>query len=372
MAVSVNDMLLDRVVSRAVDRAQFGAYLARRMVRLLNRSDARLVAEISAALADLDAESFRVARLESLLGSVRAVNARAYGEVAAALAGEIDSFAAYEATSNVELLARTLPEGIAFRVAGVTAEQVQAAVLARPFQGALLREWSAKVQADRMAYVRNAIRAGFVEGRTTAQIVQDIRGTRARQYQDGTLQRSRREIEAVVDTAVKHTAAVARDLVVEANADLIKAVEWVSTLDGRTSDLCRIRDGLKYTPGTHKPIGHSVPWGAGPGRLHFRCRSASVPVLRSWRELGIAADDLPPGTRASMDGQVPAGLTYREWLQRQPAARQIEILGPTRAALIRNGGLELPDLYTANGQPLTLAQLAERDRRAFDRAGVAP
>jgi hypothetical protein len=372
VAVSVNDMMLDRVVSMAVDRAQYSLTTARRMVRLLNRSDARLVAEIAVALDQVDADSFRVARLESLLGSVRAVNARAYADVAAALRGEVETFAAYEASANVELLARGLPPGIGFRVASVAAAQVQAAALARPFQGALLAEWSAKVEADRMAYIRNAIRAGFVEGQTVAQIVRDIRGTRARQYQDGVLQRPRREIEAVADTAIKHTAAVARRMVTEANLDLVKAERWVSTLDGVTSEPCRLRDGLQYEPVTHKPIGHKVPWGAGPGRLHFRCRSVSVPVLKSWRELGIEANDVPPGTRASMTGQVPSDLTYRDWLKQQSASRQEEILGPTRAALIRRGGLELPDLYTTTGVPLTLAQLAERDRRAFERAGVSP
>jgi hypothetical protein len=223
-----------------------------------------------------------------------------------------------------------------------------------------------------MGYVRNAIRSGFVEGRTTAQIVTDIRGTRAAQYQDGLLQRPRRELEAVVRTALSHTSAVARDLMAEANSDLVKAERWVSTLDGRTSPMCRLRDGLKYTAGDHKPIGHTVPWGNGPGRLHFSCRSTSVPVIKSWRELGIDADELPPGTRASLAGQIPADTTYAQWLAKQPAWRQEEILGPTRAALVRNGGLALPDLYTANGVPLTLKQLAARDARAFQRAGISP
>jgi hypothetical protein len=123
--------------------------------------------------------------------------------------------------------------------------------------------------------------------------------------------------------------------------------------------MCRVRDGLLYDPATHKPLGHKVPWLGGPGRLHFNCRSVSTPVTRSWRELGIDMDDMPPGTRASMDGQVPADLTYADWLAKQSAARQDEVLGPVRAKLFRSG-VPMTKFYDDKGQWLTLPQLLER------------
>ena len=76
-------------------------------------------------------------------------------------------------------------------------------------------------------------------------------------------------------------------------------MQWVSTLDARTTEICRIRDGLKYAVGTHKPIGHLVPWLGGPGRAHWQCRSASVPVLKSWREMGVDMGEMDAGTRAT-------------------------------------------------------------------------
>lgn len=145
-----------------------------------------------------------------------------------------------------------------------------------------------------------------------------------------------------------------------ANADLIKATAWLSTLDNKTSAICRIRDGLHYTPDTHKPIGHHVPWGEGPGRIHFNCRSVSVPVLKSWRELGIDIADMPPGTRASMDGQVPADMTYAQWFAKQSAARQEEILGPARYKLLKDGKVTYDEFYNDRGQWLSLADLAKR------------
>jgi hypothetical protein len=146
----------------------------------------------------------------------------------------------------------------------------------------------------------------------------------------------------VVRTAISHTAAFTRERFYEANAKLVASVQWVSTLDNRTSPMCRLRDGLQYTQDTHKPIGHSVPWGAGPGALHWCCRSTSTVVTKSWKRLtGVDIEEFSPSTRASMDGQVPEETTYAEWLGKQSASRQDEILGPTRGALLRKGGLEL-------------------------------
>ncbi|MEE4461546.1 hypothetical protein V2S84_05310, partial [Azotobacter chroococcum] len=96
-------------------------------------------------------------------------------------------------------------------------------------------------------------------------------------------------------------------------------------------------------------------------------RSTSAPVTKSWRELSIPLDEMSPGERASMDGQVPAETTYSQWLQRQSAARQDQILGPERGRLLREGGLRLEDFYSDRGAWLTLDELRKRDAEAFAR-----
>lgn len=372
MAATVNERLADDAVSHAVDLQQFGNGLVARIIALLNRNDSDLMARLQAALDGLPAAQATVDRLESLLASVRALNLEAYRTIERELTQELRSLAEYEAAHQLDLLRAELPGVVVTRVgvAAVDVNQVFAAAMARPFQGRLLREWAADIGEARMVRIRDAVRMGFVQNETVGQMVQRIRGTRARAYKDGLLEIDRRGAEAMVRTAVSHTASFVRDRFHEENGDLIKAEVWTSTLDARTSEPCRIRDGKQYSPGEHRPIGHKVPWLSGPGRLHWQCRSTSVPVVKSLRELGIDVDELPPGERASMDGQVPAETTFAAWIKRQSAARQDQVLGATRGKLMRAGGLDLPAFYDNKGTMLTLEELRQRDAAAFRRAGL--
>lgn len=366
---TVNERLFDELTAHAVDLQQYSDGVARRMIALLNRVDADLSAELAAALERMPADSFTVERLEALLGSVRQLNAAAYASVTEALQSELRAFAAYEAGYQSSLYQSVIPAAVQVRysIASVSPNQVYSAAMSRPFQGRLLKDWASNIEAGRMTKIRDAIRIGYVEGKTASEIVRGIRGTRAAGYADGLLQRPRRDLMAVVQTAIGHTASVARDHFIDSNRDLIKAEVWRSTLDTKTSEPCRIRDGLKYDAQTHKPIGHKVPWLQGAGRIHWNCRSTSTPVTKSWRELGIPIEDMSPSERASMDGQVPAETTFASWLQRQSAARQDQVLGAERGRLIREGGLKLPDLYSPNGRYLTLEELRERDAASFAR-----
>lgn len=360
---SVNEVLADKVVDHAIDLDRFSNGVARRMIAILNRADESLSAKLAEALLAVDPSTFTVERLEVMLASVRELNSQAYAAVFHELQAEMLELAKVEAEYDAALLRNTVPAvvQVRFPVAGIVWEQVYAAALSRPFQGRLLSGWASQIEAGRMALIRNAIRMGYIEGLTTAEIVRKIKGTKALRYEDGILNRARHELNTIVRTALSHTAATARQMSYDANTDLIKAVKWVSTLDSRTSPQCRIRDGLEYTADAkHKPIGHKIPWGGGPGRLHFGCRSTSTPVTKSWKELGIEMDDMTPGTRASMDGQVPADLSYAQWFARQSAARQDEIVGPERGKMYRAGEVTFERFASDNGRWLTLDQIRSR------------
>lgn len=365
---TANELLQSEAIRHSVALHQYSNGVVHKMIAVLNRSDARLFSALIDALSRLDPDSFTVERLQDMLYSVRKLNAAAFKAVLRELTDELADFLIYEADYQRAMLVSTLPVHVP--VAAVSMAQVRAAAVGRPFQGVLLKDVLADLEDGRAKLVRRVIAQGFVEGKTTDAIVRELRGTRARNYADGLFNRSRRDVEAIVRTAVGHYAKTVRQQMAEDNEDLIKALRWTSTLDNRVSEFCRIRDGKLYHPKTHAPIGHDLPWGGGPGAAHWNCRSVSVPVLKSWRDMGVDMDDMPPGTRASMDGQVPADMTYAEWIKKQPFARQVEVLGETRARLLRDGGADLGDFYGAKGRVLTLEEMRERDAEMFKRAGL--
>ena len=366
---SVNEQLAHAAINHHIDLQRYSNHVVARIIGLLNRTDAHLFAAITDALEQLPKNQFNVDRLEALLGQVRALNYRAYQQVEIELSAELKSFTDYEASYQLGLFRHTLPFGITINTIGTDA--VYAAAMARPFQGRLLSEWASSLEASRMARIRDAIRIGFVSGQTIDQMVRTLRGTRAKKYEDGIINIDRNSAATIVRTAVSHTAGVVRNNFYGGNEDLIKAVQWLSTLDNVTSEMCRIRDGLEYTnTEDHKPMGHAIPWLQGPGQIHFNCRSVSTPITKSWAELGIDLPETPIGERASMDGAVPADMTYADWIMKQSAARQDEILGPTRGKLLRDGGLDLGAFYNNKGEYLTLAELRARDAAAFTRAGL--
>jgi SPP1 gp7 family putative phage head morphogenesis protein len=364
--MSVNDELLDASIAHQIDLQYYSNGVVSRIIALLNKTDADLFLQLQSALERLPASQFSVERLDSMLYSLRLINAQAYNTVTNEINNELKQLVTYEAGHQYQLFESTIP--VAYSTQTVVIEQVYAAALARPFQGKLLKEWMAGLEIDKATRIRDAIRMGYVENQTIPQIVKRIRGTRALQYQDGIIDITRRNAETVVRTAIGHTASFTKNRFYEANEGVIKALKWHSTLDSRTSEPCRARDGKLYTL-SKKPIGHTLSWGGGAGAFHFNCRSSSVAITKSWQELGIDADELSPGTRASMDGQLPEDVTYGDWLKKKPAQFQDDILGVTKGKLFR-AGLEIDRFSNNSGKSYTLDQLRERDAYYFKKAGI--
>lgn len=359
-----NDQLRDESIAHALYIARYGAGAARKMIKLLSEADSTLSAELLDVLDGVDASTYSEKRLSSLLASVRRLNAKSYAPVVDALKSELTAFAGYEAGHQLDLFNSLLPDVVLHHVElqAITADQVYAAAVSRPFQGRLLSEWGAKLEADRMVKITNAIRMGYLLGETTEEITRRVVGTKSANREDGAIEENRRNLAAVTRTAVAHVASTARQKFASSNSDIVKGKQWLSTLDTRTTPGCIIRDRLQYTL-DGKPIGHNIPYLRGPGRLHFCCRSTETLILKSWREMGIPVDEMDAGTRASMDGQVAGDTTYGEWLQRQSPERQKQVLGAKRAQLLQAGKLKVPEFFNDKGELLTLDQLREIDSR---------
>ena len=261
------------------------------------------------------------------------------------LSGQIELFAVSEAAFAVETVAAVK----GFEMVIPAPNQLYAAVNARPFNNRLLKDYLSEFSTTQARAVRDAVSMGFYEGQTTQQIVQGIVGTKSQDFKNGTLNVTRTSANTMVRTALSHTASVSKAKTFADNPDIIPYYEWVSTLDGRTSPLCRARDGQAYKVGK----GPLPP-------AHYNCRSTTSPLF---------ADEVNPktlkkldtgGRRASMDGQVSADLNYNDWLAKQSKSFQVDVLGETKADLFRKGELTMDKFVNNKGQELTLDQLKDK------------
>lgn len=106
-------------------------------------------------------------------------------------------------------------------------------------------------------------------------------------------------------------------------------------------------------------------WFTANGIVTHNCRCTQTPLMVSWDEMVRSrklADALrqfegDDATRASMGGQVPATLTYEEWLRKQSEKTQREVLGPNRLQLWRSGQISIDEMVDQSGRSLTLDQL---------------
>jgi SPP1 gp7 family putative phage head morphogenesis protein len=327
----------DRTVRHQIELERYTSGVVRRMLALLARTDEDLVRRIR----ELDPNSRTAQALTQRLESVRAQVEEANEQLRATLAREAGEFAAYEASWVRTAATVTL----AVEWQGVTREQVRAAAMSRPFAGIHLRfanfdEHMDELGKRRAAIVRDTIRKGFLEGRGVDDIVRELRGTRAQGYADGVLTQSQRTVEAIVRTALNHTANAAREEVYKVNASQITGVQWIAVIDARTSSICRTLDGQVFEPnkGPRPPA-------------HPNCRSATIAILK---------------------GQPPyQKITYDEWLRQQPAEVQDEVLGKKKGRLFRDGGLKIDRFANEQGKEYTLLQLQQREAAAWEKAGLA-
>lgn len=351
---TVNEELLDRQIRHAVYLQRYSAGTSRKMLNLLRAAEVDLRNRLLDDLEGLES-SFTQKRLAAVLRNVRAMRRDLYETMGETLASDLAELADYEVGYQLSLLDDVTPLAVTFTAP--SAATVRAAALSQPFRGRLLKDWANKLRDDDLVRVKQEIRLGVVEGDSIPNIVRRIRGTRALGYTDGVLEISRREATAVARTAVNHTVTAAKNTVVKANEDVIKGVQWLATLDGRTSAVCRARDNVVY------------PTDSGPRPpAHINCRSTITYVLKSWEELGIDRQEIDAGTRASMDGEVPEDLSYGDWLKRQNRGFIDDVLGKSKAKLFIDGELPIDRFIDRRGTELTLAQLQQRDPGAWQKA----
>ena len=225
-------------------------------------------------------------------------------------------------------------------------------------EGATLLEWTRRNSRQTQQAVMDQVRLSLEAGESTIQATTRITGGVVAGVEvPGVMSTSRRNAEALVRTAMAEVVNKAALQSFQEMNDVVKAIQQISTLDSRTSDICIAYSGQVWDVNTLEPVDPStLPFNGGPPR-HFNCRSRLVPVMKSLEELGIDGTEVPLAARASMDGQVPGDITFDGFLKRKSKTFQDNLLGPGRARLWRSGKITLSQLVDFRGNPLTLDQL---------------
>ncbi len=391
-----NEALFDLMVRHQIGVLRFSGSVRNQVWELLDATEAdlrRLIVD-RAARAGFETPG-RLRALERLLERLRETRLRGWEEATRVWFEQMRELARAEPVFFQKLLNSAIPVELATVLP--PPERLRAIVGSQPFEGKTLKAWAESIKAADLARMEDQIRIGLVQGEGPRAIARRIVGTASLAGRNGTTQVTRRWAASIVRTVSAGITAEARRAFMLANRDLAPQEVFTATLDSRTTPICRSLDGKVFDVGA----GPRLP-------LHIGERSLYSPVVdgevigtrprRSFTERSLLREfsqqngispppttraGLPHGTRGAFDafararmreltGTVPARTSYGEWLFRQPAAIQDDILGPTRGALFRRGGLTLDKFVEQNGRELTLAELADRHEGAFLAAGLDP
>lgn len=386
----VNDEWLDAMIRHQIGLLRLSGRIRNDVLALLDATEADIREQIVSRLA----RSRSVASQERLIRAIAAIRSESWKKSAQLWRDEMRALIEAEPQFLAVALGTVAPVLLDLNLPPV--DTLRALVTSHPFEGRTLRQWSNQIARADIQRIEQQIRIGVVQGEPTDEIARRVVGSVRQRGRDGVTEVTRRQAQAITRTAVNAFANVAKRQFYEANRDVFDEEIYVATLDNRTTPICRSLDGNRY------------PIGEGPiPPLHFNCRSLRVAsingeaigsrpakavtqrqLLREYaKQAGIrpvssraalpyghkgAFDQFSRGRIRQLTGVVDARLTYQQWLERQPASFVIDVLGPTRAKLFRDGNLRLDRFVNRRGDELSLSQLARRDRAAFIAAGLDP
>lgn len=363
----IAERLADRFTMHDVNLARFTVGEQRKIRNMLVDLREQLVLKLDQHI-DGDGTAFSRRKLKALFQATDQTITNSYTKIAKTHDATMLKLAEVSADQTLEAMNATI--GASLLNVGVPETVLKAMVDDDISLGLPAKEWWNGQSTRLRQRFQQQIRQGVFAGETLSDLKRRVRGRRENGFKDGIMEATSRDAEALIRTSVQSIAQSARHEVFQANDDVIKGQQWLSTLDLRTSEICQALSGQAWTLEGEPLEGTTLDF-PGPPPLHFNCRSSLVPIMKSWGELIREAkgdkalakrmdkveSKIPESTQSSMDGQVSAKLTYEQWLENQPEERQIEALGEGKWQLWNDGDISLTDLIDQTGRPLSLKEL---------------
>ncbi len=327
----------------------------------LDKGRREVMREFQARYANSNLSDWQEARLEALLYEMEDLTAGVRSELTQQYT-----------TMSVTVAAPTITETVgALSVAGL-AKGVNNVALSpthlrtffqeTPLGGRLIQEWVDRTFAYNVqGQIRQAINVGVLRGEGYPGLV--------RRVEDG-FGMARQDAVTLTRTFVSAANNEARDMVYQANADVVRGWKWMTAGDNRVCPICLALHGREFK------------LGEGPGTpIHPRCRCIRLPKTITWRDLGIPIDEMKREAdrwvirgRRDYDGEILVRgvheggkdkvlrvgryATADDWFANlSDAEKRSTSLGPGRMKLLDDGQISIKDLVGPDYQPRTLKQL---------------
>ena len=381
-----NDGVADGIITHAVNLERLKSSEVQAVWAMLRKVQGDIIEQLNALDPTAVGGKTRIKRLERLLNNTKATIRANYALIQKNHSGTLTTIADLEGKAIQQAVGAGVggePKiGVALLNSLPPTPVLRALVNNTLIMGAPHKEHWARQAGDLQQRFQDQMREGILAGEGVDNLVRRVRGTQAGNFKDGIMEVKRYQAAALVRTSVQAVSNAARQTVIEANADIFNGVQWLSTLDSRTSDICKARSGLRWD-NDFNPIGHSKQWSAPPA--HWNCRSVVTPITKSFSELAgkkvamksgeltenfknelgklgftaVQIKGIRRNMQSSMDGAVPAEFTYEDWIRRKPEEFQKQVLGDARWRLWNSGKIGFVDLVDQRSNPLSLDQLQE-------------
>lgn len=323
---------------------------------------AEMLKTVRAAVADVQLQLFnggKVPRGDALLDELQALSAglrKRLGEDVADMATEALNYSAQEHASILSIDNRVPINNVS-----LSADQFRA-FLGGPAGGVSLPAWVDAAWGSTVTeQVKRNLNIAVLQGESYQKAVRGLLESSIADFTE-------REAITIARTYVQTANVAAQMSLYEANDDLVTGWKWSAVLEGGYSKSgrgtclrCSSLDQRQFKMGEGPPI-----------PLHPRCRCVALPVMKTWRELGLDRDELDAAIRPYTirpDVNIDAGGMrtiiesgrhqgdYASWFEKQGRAFQQNVVGPGRLELLDKGKIKFEDLVDSQGRQRTIQEL---------------
>lgn len=358
MAKNVSDIIQDALLNDHINILRLSVHERTKAEKMLLELRRRIVDKIvQTDPLKPTRTDFQQRRLLALYKSVDELIKFNFDKFSKKFQESLKDVAEYTVESTTKIINSAI--GIELAQPKVTVTKIKALINESTIDGKIIGEWWDK-QADdfksrfksNMKKITNEFRVSMLQGESLGTMVESM------STQGEVLGLTVAQLRSLIRTSIVQVANGVRNEVYQNNKKIMRGIRWVSVLDKKTTLICQFLDGSMWDMDGNGLDGTTAPFQLPPA--HWNCRSTTVPVILSYDKLkGKHPDiaELDGKKRASMDGLVPARLTYEDWFKTLDEKVQKEILGPGRFKLWQRGNLSVADMLRSDGTPLSLKEL---------------